>query len=92
MADNIMELTDIDETMKDHEIHAGDISSWLDQVRQVQVTGDAVDVPCGECTACCTSSYFIHIKPHESKTIARDPGGTDVSCTGIAKRECAAGI
>jgi uncharacterized protein len=30
-----------------------------------------VDVACGECVGCCTSSYFIHIKPHETGTLAR---------------------
>ena len=31
-------------------------------------------MPCGECTACCTSSYFIHIRPEETQTLARIPG------------------
>ncbi len=26
---------------------------------------------CGECKACCTSSYFIHIRPEENQTLAR---------------------
>ena len=68
-----MKLTDTDETMKDHEIPAGGFSSWLDMTLQKQKTGQAVDVPCGECRACCTSSYFIHIKPHETKTISKIP-------------------
>jgi len=28
-------------------------------------TGDTSNVPCGSCTACCTSSQFIHIAPDE---------------------------
>ena len=31
------------------------------------------DVPCGECTACCTSSQFVHIAPDETETLARIP-------------------
>lgn len=31
------------------------------------------DVPCGGCTACCTSSQFVHIGPDETDTIARIP-------------------
>ena len=31
------------------------------------------DVPCGGCTACCTSSQFIHVGPDEVDTLARIP-------------------
>jgi Fe-S-cluster containining protein len=31
------------------------------------------DVPCGGCTACCTSSQFVHIAPEETDTLARIP-------------------
>jgi Fe-S-cluster containining protein len=34
--------------------------------------GDA-DVPCDGCTACCTSSQFVHIVPDETETLARIP-------------------
>jgi len=34
------------------------------------MTGSGVDVPCGDCNACCRSSYFIHIRPDETQTIA----------------------
>ncbi|MDQ6728193.1 MAG: YkgJ family cysteine cluster protein [Actinomycetota bacterium] len=30
-------------------------------------------MPCGDCTACCTSSQFIHIEPDETGTISRIP-------------------
>lgn len=30
-------------------------------------------MPCGECRACCHSSYFIHIKPDDSLTLAHIP-------------------
>lgn len=33
----------------------------------------ASDVPCGTCTACCTSSQFIHIGPEEVDTLAHIP-------------------
>jgi Fe-S-cluster containining protein len=35
-------------------------------------SGEA-DVPCGSCTACCTSSQFIHVEPDERATLARIP-------------------
>jgi uncharacterized protein len=31
------------------------------------------DVPCGGCTACCTSSQFVHIEPDEADTLAHIP-------------------
>ena len=31
------------------------------------------DVPCGNCTACCTASQFIHIGPDETDTLAHIP-------------------
>jgi hypothetical protein len=31
------------------------------------------EVPCGGCTACCTSSQFVHIGPDESETLAHIP-------------------
>jgi uncharacterized protein len=36
--------------------------------------GDAgSDVPCDGCTACCTSSQFVHIGPDETDTLAHIP-------------------
>jgi hypothetical protein len=32
-----------------------------------------VAVPCGECTACCRSSQFVHIGREETETLARIP-------------------
>ena len=52
---------------------AGRFSSWLRRTRSAQQKEDGADVPCGECTACCTSSYFIHIRPEETQTLSRVP-------------------
>lgn len=54
-------------------IDAGDFGAWLDDVRAaIRGERDAV-VPCGECTACCTSSQFVHIGPDETDTLAHLP-------------------
>jgi Fe-S-cluster containining protein len=45
------------------------VSEWLDQF---DATAEA-QVPCGACTACCTSSQFVHIEPDEHDTLARVP-------------------
>jgi Fe-S-cluster containining protein len=50
-------------------ISAGAFSVWLHETREALRTGSAADVPCGTCTACCTSSYFIHIHPDETETL-----------------------
>jgi hypothetical protein len=55
------------------DLAAGDFSTWLDSVRGAIRSGAVADVPCGECTACCTSSQFVHIAPDESDTFAHIP-------------------
>ena len=55
------------------DLAAGDFSAWLaDARRAIRGTGDSA-VPCGTCTACCTSSQFVHIAPDETATLARIP-------------------
>jgi len=53
---------------------AGDFSSWLTEI-QGAIRGERGSVvPCGSCTACCTSSRFVHIEPDETDTLAHIPG------------------
>jgi uncharacterized protein len=59
--------------LQDQDLPTGIFSSWLCRTRRAQKTTDGADVPCGDCRACCTSSYFIHIKPDETQTLARIP-------------------
>jgi Fe-S-cluster containining protein len=52
---------------------AGRFSVWLGDM-QAALRGERdADVPCGGCTACCTSSQFVHIGPDETSTLARIP-------------------
>lgn len=53
---------------------AGRFSEWLRATLAADATGAAVEVPCGDCVACCSSSYFIHVKPGERRTLDRVPG------------------
>ena len=55
------------------DLAAGGFSSWLSRTRNAQREKGTAGVPCGECIACCTSSYFIDIAPGESQTLARIP-------------------
>src|SRR5207253_1500026 len=57
----------------DGPLAAGDFVSWVTGM-QGAIAGDHdSDVPCDGCTACCTSSQFVHIEPDETETIARIP-------------------
>jgi Fe-S-cluster containining protein len=51
----------------------------------VQLTGDQVAVPCGDCTACCTSSQFVHVGPDERETLARIPRALLFAAPGLPK-------
>ncbi|HUQ38869.1 MAG TPA: YkgJ family cysteine cluster protein [Acidimicrobiales bacterium] len=52
---------------------AGPFSDWLTAMRAVLADGGSSDVPCDGCTACCTSSQFVHIDPDETDTLAAIP-------------------
>jgi uncharacterized protein len=54
------------------DLAAGDFSTWVIEM-QGALRGGQSDVPCGGCTACCTSSQFIHIGPDETETRLRIP-------------------
>ena len=58
---------------EESELAAGDFSSWMTEM-QGAIRGErGSDVPCGGCTACCTSSQFVHIEPDETDTLAHIP-------------------
>ncbi len=52
---------------------AGDFSAWLADVQSAIHHERGADVPCGDCTGCCTSSQFVHIGPEEADTLAHIP-------------------
>ena len=55
------------------ELPAGDFAEWLAAMHGALAGEHDADVPCGECTACCTSSQFVHIDPDEHDTLAHIP-------------------
>jgi uncharacterized protein len=59
------------------DLPAGSFSTWLGQV--------GVDVPCGSCTACCTSSQFVHIGPDERDALSRIPKALLFPAPGLPK-------
>ena len=52
---------------------AGDFDDWLAGMQAALQGAADSDVPCGSCTACCTSSQFIHIEPDEVEVLAVIP-------------------
>jgi uncharacterized protein len=58
---------------EDGSLDAGEFSSWLGALRGAWRGEHDADVPCGSCTACCTSSQFVHIGPEEVETLAHVP-------------------
>jgi uncharacterized protein len=55
------------------DLPAGSFTAWLRRTRSALRKKAGVAVPCGTCTACCTSSQFIHIRPEETRTLAVIP-------------------
>lgn len=65
---------DADGDMRDERaLPAGDFSAWMIEMQGALRGERGSDVPCGGCTACCTSSQFIHIGPDETGTLSRIP-------------------
>jgi Fe-S-cluster containining protein len=62
-------------TSDDNDLPAGDFASWLAAMVAALRAGAPAEVPCGGCTACCTSSQFVHIEPDETDTLAHIPAG-----------------
>jgi uncharacterized protein len=52
---------------------AGDFAAWLAQIVASFRGGTGSEVPCGDCSGCCASSYFIHVRPTDRKTLAVVP-------------------
>jgi uncharacterized protein len=52
---------------------AGNFSAWLRAMRSALAGGPGMQVACGDCVGCCTSSYFIKVRPHETDTRQRIP-------------------
>ena len=55
-------------------IDAGPFGAWLAAARaSLRGEGPGLDVPCGECVGCCTSSMFVHVEPGETDSLAVIP-------------------
>ncbi len=61
---NTASTTATDDTTES--IDAGLFGQWLQQARAALRGNGGMDVPCGECVGCCTSSYSILLRPHDA--------------------------
>jgi Fe-S-cluster containining protein len=52
---------------------AGNFSDWLRAMRRALAGGQGMDVACGTCVGCCTSSYIIKVKPRDTDALAHIP-------------------
>jgi Fe-S-cluster containining protein len=50
---------------------AGRFSDWLRAIRASLAGGPGMEVACGDCVGCCTSSYFIKVRAHETRALQR---------------------
>ena len=57
----------------DSELPAGGFSAWMAEIVGAVRGEHGSDVPCGGCTACCSSAQFVHIGPDEADTLAHIP-------------------
>ncbi len=44
---------------------AGGFSAWLCELQRALRTQSETHVACGSCNACCSSAYFIHVRPED---------------------------
>ena len=65
------------------DLAAGAFSAWADSARDAQFGDADVAVPCNGCTACCRSSFFVHIGPDETATLRRIPPALLVRAPGL---------
>jgi len=70
---HLPELPDVTDLTDLSELSAGGFSSWLRGMEAALAGERDADVPCGTCTACCTSSQFVHIGPEETDALAHIP-------------------
>jgi uncharacterized protein len=52
------------------DLPAGNFSAWLRAIRGALAGGAGMQVACGDCVGCCTSSYFIKVRSHEKDALA----------------------
>ena len=69
------------------DLPAGNFSEWLRNMRRALAGDGGMDVACGDCVGCCTSSYYIKVRSKESRALAAiDPRHLDPEPTPAGDR------
>ncbi|MFO1454886.1 MAG: YkgJ family cysteine cluster protein [Steroidobacteraceae bacterium] len=71
-------------TVDEHTVNAGPFGAWLLRLRASLHGDTGMDVPCGDCTGCCTSGYSIQLRRSDVAARARVPVGITVEAPGFA--------
>jgi hypothetical protein len=70
-----------------NDLPAGNFSEWLRDMRRALAGDGGMDVACGDCVGCCTSSYYIKVRSKESRALAAiDPRHLDPEPTTAGDR------
>lgn len=69
---------------EDRPLPAGGFAAWSSAIQEALRGGQDADVPCGDCTACCRSSQFVHIAPDETDTLAHVPTELQFPAPGLS--------
>ncbi len=62
-----------DSSNQEQVLMAGEFSAWIVDMQAALLGESGAQVPCCGCTACCTSSQFVHIAPDETDTLSHIP-------------------
>jgi uncharacterized protein len=55
------------------DLPAGPFGAWLEEMRAALRHEVDADVPCGDCSACCSTWHFVHVGPDERDTLGHVP-------------------
>ncbi len=66
-------------------VAAGPFGPWLEQFRASLRGNGGTDVPCGDCTGCCTSGYSLQLRPDDKRALAAIPPERLVSAPGFPR-------
>ena len=67
----------------DAPLEAGPLGEWVVAMRAALLGVQDADVPCGSCTACCTSSQFVPVGPDEADALAHIPTALQFPAPGL---------
>ena len=71
----------------ENEVAAGPFRDWLAQARSSLRGSGGVEVPCGNCTGCCTSSYSVQLRPEDQRALVKIPAQFLVSAPGFHRAQ-----